>query len=140
MAAPAFFGIESPFVAHCAIESVDRGVDGVRARLVVKPELTNSMGGAHGGAIATLVDAAMIAAARFSLDPEGQRPVGTVDLSISYIGQARGSLDCEARVVARRGNTFFAEALVRDEAGEPVARAVSTLRAAADQDGSRKRP
>ena len=137
MAARTFFGIDSPFVAHCAIEGVDQGPDGVRAHLVGRPELTNSMGGAHGGAVATLLDATMVAAARFFLDPEGQRPVGTVDLSISYIGQARGSLDCEARVVARRGSTLFTEALVRDEAGEVVARAVATLRVAADPDGSR---
>jgi uncharacterized protein (TIGR00369 family) len=136
MTAPTFFGIDSPFVAHCAIEDVDKGPEGVRARLVVGPELTNSMGGAHGGAVATLIDAAMVAAARFFLDPEGQRPVGTVDLSISYIGQARGSLDCRARVIARRGSTIFAEALVQDEAGEAVARGVATLRAAADRDGS----
>ena len=136
MTAPTFFGIDSPFVAHCAIEGVDKGPEGVRARLVVRPEFTNSMGGAHGGAIATLIDAAMVAAARFFLDPEGQRPVGTVDLSISYISQARGSLDCRARVVARRGSTLFAEALVQDEAGEAVARGVATLRAAADRDGS----
>jgi uncharacterized protein (TIGR00369 family) len=137
MAASTFFGIDSPFVAHCAIEGVDKGPEGVRARLVVGPELTNSMGGAHGGAIATLLDSAMVAAARFFLDPEGQRPVGTVDLSVSFIGKARGSLDCRARVVARRGSTLFAEALVQDEAGAIVARGVATLRAAADRDGSR---
>jgi uncharacterized protein (TIGR00369 family) len=137
MAARTFFGIESPFVAHCAIEGVDKGPEGVRARLMVRPELANSMGGAHGGAVATLVDAAMVAAARFFLEPDGGRPVGTIDLSISYIGQARGSLDCEAQVVARRGSTLFAEALVRDEAGEPVARAVATLRVAANRDGGR---
>lgn len=136
MTAPTFFGIDSPFVAHCSIEGVDKGPEGVRARLEVRPELTNSMGGAHGGAIATLIDATMVAAARFFLDPEGQRPVGTVDLSISYIGQARGSLDCRARVVARHGSTLFTEALALDDAGAVVARGVATLRAAADRDGS----
>lgn len=135
MVARTFFGIDSPFVAHCAIEGVDKGPEGVRARLVVGPEITNSMGSAHGGAVATLSDAAMVAAARFFLDPKGQRPVGTVNLSISYIGHARGALDCRARVVARRGSTLFAEALVQDEAGEAVARGFATLRTAADKEG-----
>ena len=137
MTAPTFFGIESPFVAHCSIEGVAKGPDGVHARLLAGAELTNSMGGAHGGAIATLVDAAMVAAARFFLHPKGQRAVGTVDLSVSYFGQARGSLDCRARVVARRGSTLFTEALVHDEMGEAVARGIATLRAVADRDGSR---
>ncbi len=73
-----FFCVRSPFVDLCSLEEVERLPDGVRSRVVLRPELMNSWGGAHGGLIATLLDASMTVAARYAVDPEGQQAVATV--------------------------------------------------------------
>src|SRR5690606_16355444 len=80
---PDFFCVDSPFAAHCALEAIERLPDGVRSRVVLRPQLSNSWGGAHGGLIATLLDASMTVAARFAVHPEGTVPTSTTDLSVS---------------------------------------------------------
>jgi uncharacterized protein (TIGR00369 family) len=124
-----FFCVESPFVDHCFLQEEERIQDGVRSVVSLRPELMNSWGGAHGGLIATLLDASMTVAARYAAHPDGTIGVATADLSISYIGQATKTLHCEAIVTARRGRSIFAEAKAMNETGELVARAVATLRA-----------
>lgn len=124
-----FFCVESPFVDHCALEAVERFEGGVRSRVKLRPELTNSLGGAHGGLIVTLLDASMTVAARYAVDPSGDRPVVTIDLSTSFIGQARSVLECEARLTALKGRTLFMEAVAFNEGRELVARSTGTFRA-----------
>jgi uncharacterized protein (TIGR00369 family) len=126
---PKFFCVESPFVQHCSIEAMERLADGVRARVVLRPELTNSWGGAHGGLIATLLDASMTVAARYAIDPEGAQSVATLDLFTSFVAQAKSRLDCEAGVAHRRGSMIYMEAVARNEHGEIVAMAKGTFQA-----------
>jgi uncharacterized protein (TIGR00369 family) len=123
-----FFNIPSPFVEHCSIESLEKIPDGVRTRLKLRPELSNSLGSAHGGVIATLLDASMVAAGRFAVAPDGSQPVSTVDLSISFIAPARSLIECEARVTARQNRTLYVEAMAWNEDKQPVARAIATMR------------
>lgn len=126
--APSFFGMDSPFVALCRLDGFEAGEEGTRVRVDLRPELLNTMGGAHGGLIATIFDSAMVAAARFHLDPEGAAPVSTVDLSLSYIAPARKSIVCNARVTAKAGRNLFAEAIAVNEDGAVMARGTATLR------------
>ena len=70
----------------------------------------------------------MTVAARYSLDPEGRQGVATIDMSTTFVGQAKVELTCEAKVTARRGSMIYAEAQARNEDGDLVARAVATLR------------
>jgi len=123
-----FFCVESPFVDHCFIEAVDRIPDGVRSRVRLRPELSNSLGGAHGGLITTLLDASMTVTARYALHPDGDVGTATVDLTTTFIGQAQSELVCEARLTARRGALLYLEAVARNENGELVARAVGTFK------------
>lgn len=124
-----FFCVESPFVEHCFLEAGERLPDGVRARVTLRPQLKNSWGGAHGGLIATLLDAAMTVAARYALDSEGRHAVATIDLAVTFIGQAKQELICDARATARRGSMIYTQAQAENQDGELVARAVATLRA-----------
>jgi len=123
-----FFGLTSPFVEHCFIAEIGRTDDAFRARVELRPELTNSFGGAHGGLIATILDGTMTAAARYAAHPEGRDAVGTVDLSVSYIGQAKSLIDCTAKLTARRGRTLYMESSAWNEDGALIARATSTMR------------
>ena len=124
-----FFCVDSPFVGHCSIEEAGRTADGVRSRVRLRPELANSWGGAHGGLIATLLDASMTVAARYALDPEGAAGVATVDLYTTFIGQAKTELTCEAHVTAQRGSMLYLEGVARNEDGELVARSAGTFKA-----------
>ena len=77
----------------------------------------------HGGAIATLIDTAGMAAA-WSDDVVPESPSGsTVSMNIDFIAAARGS-DLRARaVVVRRGRSLcFAEVTVTDGDSQIVAR------------------
>lgn len=123
-----FFCVESPFVDLCSLEEVERLPDGVRSRVVLKPELTNSWGGAHGGLIATLLDASMTVAARYAIDPDGEQAVATVDLSVTYIGPGKVQIGCEARVTSKSGLMIYLEASARSQDGSLVARAIATSR------------
>jgi len=123
-----FFCVESPFVDHCSLEEVERLPDGVRSRVVLRPELTNSWGSAHGGLLATLLDASMTVAGRYAVDPTGQQVVATVDLAVTYIGPGKNRIDCEARVTGRSGPMVYLEAVARGEEGNLVARATATSR------------
>jgi acyl-coenzyme A thioesterase PaaI-like protein len=126
---PKFFCVDSPFVEYCSIEAGERLSHGVRSRVSLRPELTNSLGGAHGGLIATLLDASMTVAARYALDPEGREGVATVDLCTTFIGQAKAEATCEATVTGRRGSILYLEAQARNEDGDLIARAIATFKA-----------
>lgn len=123
-----FFCVESPFVDLCSLEEIEWLPDGVRSRVLLKPELMNSWGSAHGGLIATLLDASMTVAARYAVDPEGQQAVATVDLSVTYIGPGKVQIDCEARVTGKSGPMIYLEAKAFSQDGSLVARAVATSR------------
>ena len=131
-----FFCVDSPFVKHCSIEEAGRLPDGVRSRVRLRPELVNSWGGAHGGLIATVLDASMTVAARYALHPEGELGVATIDLCTTFIGQAKAELTCEARVTAQRASLLYLEALARNEDGELVARGFATFKALASKSKS----
>lgn len=124
-----FFCVDSAFVDHCFIQAEERLPSGVRSRVVLRPELVNSWGGAHGGLIATLLDASMTVAARYAVDPEGGKPVATIDLSVTFIGQAKVVLTCQALLTARHGSMLYLEAKAENEDGDLVARATGTFKA-----------
>jgi uncharacterized protein (TIGR00369 family) len=129
-----FFCVESPFVDHCLIEAVERIPDGIRARVALRPQLMNSWGGAHGGLIATLLDASMTVAARYALNPEGKRAVASIDITLTFIGQAKEEVVSEARLTAVRGSMVYVEARANNESGELVARASGTFKAIGKQE------
>ena len=115
-----------PFVGHLGIEvdSIDDGK--ATLSIVLKPELTNSFGSAHGGVIMSLMDVALCTAAR-SQHPDSIGVI-TVDLSLQFIGVGKGRLVAEARVLKPGRNTVFTEGEIRNEDGSLVAKAIGTVR------------
>ena len=117
-----------PFLQQLGIVTESLGAGTARLALPLRPELTNSFGTAHGGALMTLLDVALCTAAR-TLHPESTG-VMTIDMSTSFIGTGTGArIVAEARVLKNGRSMIFAEAEARTEEGALVAKAIGTVRA-----------
>jgi uncharacterized protein (TIGR00369 family) len=112
----------SPLVQHLGmrLEAIEDG----RAELVLpfRPELATMDDVVHGGAIATLIDTAGMAAS-WSDDTEPESLAGsTVTLNVNYVSAARGQdLTAIASVVKRGRNMVFSEVRVTLPDGRVVA-------------------
>lgn len=112
----------SPLVRHLGIrlEAIEDG----RARLVLpyRPELATIEDIVHGGAIASLIDTAGMAAT-WSDDSEPESMSGsTVTLNVNYVAAARGrDLTATAKVVRRGRSLVFSEVRVTEPDGRLVA-------------------
>ena len=116
----------APFYEHLGLELESIGEGTCVVRLADRCELHNSRDGVHGGAIAGLIDIAMSQAVRSTGGED--LTVATVSMGISYLAAAAGEVSAAARVL-RAGDTIaFADALVVDAGGNPVARASGVYR------------
>ncbi len=116
-----------PFIVHLKISTDELGQGTARLSLPIEPQLTNSLGTAHGGVIMSLLDVALCTAAR-TLHPDSIGVV-TIDLSTSFIGGANASrLLAEARVLKDGRSMSFVEAEAKNPDGSLVAKAIATLR------------
>jgi uncharacterized protein (TIGR00369 family) len=107
-----------PFYAHLGLE-LEALADGKSAiRLPFRKEYGNTRGEVHGGAIATLVDAAMSQAVRSTVE-QGAR-----------VAPAVGDVLCRGAIVRGGRSLMFVEAEVIDSTGTVVCRASATFRAA----------
>ena len=112
----------SPLVRHLGmrLEAIEDG----RAELVLpfRPELATMDDIVHGGAIASLIDTAGMAAT-WSDDTEPDSLAGsTVTLNVNYVSAARGQdLTATASVVKRGRNMVFSEVRVTEPDGRVVA-------------------
>lgn len=112
----------SPLVRHLGmrLEAIEDG----RAELVLpfRPELATIDNVVHGGAIASLIDTAGMAAT-WSDDSEPESLTGsTVTLNVNYVSAARGQdLTATATVVKRGRNLVFSDVRVSEPDGRVVA-------------------
>lgn len=113
---------------------VERGR--TKFELEAGPQHANPMGGLHGGILCDVADAAMGFAYASTLD-EGES-FTTVELKINFLRPFKtGKLIAEGRYVSGGKTIGLAEADVRDEQGNLVARAVSTcMTLRADRNGN----
>jgi uncharacterized protein (TIGR00369 family) len=128
-----YFGNRIPFLGHIGLVPDTMVPDRVVARMPFRPELTNSAGVVHGGAIMAALDFAMSVAARSS-DPDNLL-ASTVDMRTSFIRAGQGDLVVEGRCLHRGRSIAFCEASARNEADEIVATASGTFKFA-----TKKRP
>jgi uncharacterized protein (TIGR00369 family) len=116
-----------PYLQHLKIQTDELGEGTARLSLPIEPQLTNSLGTAHGGVIMSLLDVALCTAAR-TLHPDSIGVI-TIDLSVSFIGGASGErLAAEARVLKDGRSMSFVEAEARNQDGSLVAKAIATVR------------
>lgn len=114
---------DDAYIRHLGIELLDHGPGRARARMSVGPQHLNSAGGAHGGAIFSVADAALAVAA----NSHGRVALAT-DMSISYCkAVSDGTLVAEACEVSRGGRLArYRIDVVREESGDLVAQAQGT--------------
>jgi len=115
-----------PFYEHLGLK-LDALADGRSAmRLPFQKHFGNSRGEVHGGAVASLADAAMSQAVRSTVEIGAK--IATISLTLNYLAPAHGELTCKGAVVKGGRSVAFAEAEVTDERGAAVCRATATYR------------
>jgi uncharacterized protein (TIGR00369 family) len=113
------------FVNFLRIEEVARKDGTARLVMPYRDELTNPTGYVHGGAIATLADAAM-AVALVSLLGHGR--FATAKMEIRFRSPTKGkTLVGESKIESNRGNFYFGTATVKEEEGKVVAEVQATF-------------
>jgi len=112
----------SPFARELGIELADLRPGHAELRLPWSPRLATMGDVVHGGAIATLLDTAGMAAA-WSDDAIPDKPAGsTVSMSVSFAAPAVATdLIARAAVVRRGRSMCFCQVTVVDGAGDVVA-------------------
>lgn len=124
--------VGSPFGRHLGLHCEEIAADRVRLRLPFAATLATVGSVIHGGAIASLADAAATAACWASPHvPPGARGT-TIALSLQYLNAGRAQdLLATAEVIQRGGSVCVAEVTVRGIDGTLVARASSTYKLSA---------
>ncbi len=119
----------SPFIAKLGLIAERLDDTGARLRLPWDPTNTTVADMVHGGAIATLADVGISAAAWCGAEaPDNLRGV-TVSMSLDYLAPARASdLVCVARALRRGKSLVHCEAEIFDELGTLVAKALGVYR------------
>jgi uncharacterized protein (TIGR00369 family) len=113
----------SPMVQHLGIELVELSPDHAVLGLPFDARLATMGDIVHGGAIATLIDTAGMAAT-WSDDAEPESMSGsTVTMNVDYVAAARGrDLEAVARVIKRGRSMCFTDITVSEPDGRIVAR------------------
>jgi uncharacterized protein (TIGR00369 family) len=126
MAKETFLGLTVPFLDLLGVKAEEIGGGKARISVEPRPELLNSFDVFHGGVIMSLLDVAMAVAARSSRNHAGG--VMTVDMSVSFMRSASGSIMAEGRVLRGGQSLYFCEGEVLDENGELVAKSIGTFK------------
>jgi uncharacterized protein (TIGR00369 family) len=122
------FVATSPFARRTGLEVVDLAADRAELRLPFDEGNVTVADVVHGGAIATLLDVAVTAAAFCSPQALDATSGATVSLTINYVRAGRGDLVAVGRAVRRAGGLCFCSAEATDGEGRTVAAAIGTYR------------
>jgi uncharacterized protein (TIGR00369 family) len=119
----------SPFVRALDLQLEQIGDGTARLRMPFDEERTTYGDVVHGGAIAALVDTAVMVTAWAGAPLPDQMRGATVSLSLEYVDGGRGEDLVASGRVLRRGRTLcFCEVDVTGEDGRTVAKALATYK------------
>ena len=119
----------SPFARVTGLRLQKMEADRAVVAMPYSEELTTFGDVVHGGAIATLLDVAAVAAAWSGVTEEGTATGATVSSSVNYVRGARGSdLVAHARATRRAKSFCFCEVAIHDAADELIAHGIATYK------------
>lgn len=117
-----------PFSALVGLQIELVSLDFCRMRLPFRPDLRTAGEVVHGGAIASLIDTAGVAAVWSNVDPAATRGA-TASLTVNYLAAAqRVDLIAEARVIRRGRSVVFVDVDVISPVGERIAKGLVTYK------------
>ena len=119
------FGVSIPFIEMlgCELQRFEGGRSEVT--LPARPEHLNAFAVVHGGALMTLMDVTMAAAARSVTDGLGAI---TIEMKTSFMRAARAPLRAEGRLLHRTRSMAFTEGTVFDADGQACCHATGTFK------------
>jgi uncharacterized protein (TIGR00369 family) len=117
----------STYYAYLGMSLEGLGEGTSRFVMTAAPHFLNAGGVVHGGALASIADAAIAAALATLVDPE-REIMATVEMKINYIAPVRGGdILCEAQIIQRGRSVAVGESSVYDGEGKLVAKAMATF-------------
>ncbi len=119
------FGIEIPFVSHLGFKLVLFEGGNSAIEYDPLPEHLNTFNVTHGGAVMTLMDVTMAAAARSVQPGIG---VVTIEMKTQFMQPCKGLLTGKGRLMHRTGSMAFTEATIYDTQGNACAHATGTFK------------
>lgn len=121
-----YFGFRIPYLELLGVVPILCENDRAVTRLNMRPDLRNSRGHIHGGAIMSVLDFTLSAAGRAS-NPMGLG-LATIDMTTSCFEPATTDLIVEARCLRRGGSIAFCEGEARDPEGKLIAKASASFK------------
>ena len=117
-----------PFSTLVGLQVGEVREDFCRMRLPFRTELRTSGVVVHGGAIATLIDTAAVAAVWSDVDPKVTRGA-TASMTVNYLAAAQSvDLIAEAQVIRRGRSVVFVDVDVFSSGNERIAKGVVTYK------------
>lgn len=123
------------FYALLGMHLEELGEGSSRFTMLADPRFFNAGGVVHGGALASVADAAIAAALATLIDHE-REIIATVEMKINYIAAVRGGdMVCEAKIIQKGRSVAVGEAWVYDGQEKLLAKAMATFMVREKQPG-----
>ena len=123
---PSVFDLTIPYAELLGMQRLSEEPGRVTSSVDIRPELMNSWGVAHGGAIMSLLDMTMGMSAK-SLDPEAIGAT-TVELKVNFLAAATGEIRAAGQATRAGRSMVFVEGEVRDATGTLLAKGTGTFK------------
>lgn len=128
------FGLHIPYMQFLGLTAELFTTEKVRTRLPWRPELQNSRGAVHGGALMSALDFTLSAAARAHATDCG---MATIDMTTHFLQPAMGDVIIEARCLRLGATLSFCDGQALDEQGKVLATASATFKIVRPKPGRR---
>ncbi len=120
------FDLKIPYAELLGLRRLTEAPGNCTASMDVRPELTNSWGVAHGGAVMSLLDMTLGMSAK-SLD-DNAIGATTVELKVNFLATVTGEVVAEGHARRAGRSLVFAEGEIRNGSGEVLAKATGTFK------------
>jgi uncharacterized protein (TIGR00369 family) len=120
------FDLKIPYADLLGMRRLTEAPGNCTASMVVRPELMNSWGVAHGGAVMSLLDLTLGMSAK-SLD-DAAIGATTVELKVNFLATVTGEVVAEGHAQRAGRSLVFVEGEIRGQDGAILAKATGTFK------------